>query len=406
MSETHQETRKETRRVIVVGGGIGGLAAALALARQGIGVQLLEQAPEIGEIGAGIQLAANAFNALDALGVGDSARGRAVFTDSLNLMDAIDAKEVAHIDVGAPYRQRFGNPYAVIHRADIHLSILEAVRDHPLIQFRTNTQVRSLDQDDSGVTVTDQHGERYRADAAIGCDGVKSAVRQTLIGDEPHVTGHVVYRAVVDVQNMPTDLRINAPVVWAGPHCHLVHYPLRGGQQYNLVVTFHSREQEQWGVREGSKEEVLSYFEGIHPLPHQMLDRPTSWKRWATADRDPVERWSFGRATVLGDAAHPMTQYLAQGACQALEDAVTLGAAVAAADGDFEAAFALYEKARIPRTARVLYSAREMGRIYHAKGVERQVRNSLWVGRTQEQFYDALQWLHGWRAEDCLKGVA
>jgi 2-polyprenyl-6-methoxyphenol hydroxylase-like FAD-dependent oxidoreductase len=398
-------TGESTRRVVVVGGGIGGLAAALALARQGIRIQLLEQAPEIGEIGAGIQLAANAFNALDALGVGEAARSRAVFTDSLQLRDAVDASEVAHIDVGAPYREHFGNPYAVIHRADIHLSILEAVQANPLIQFRTNTRVEALAQDANGITVTDQHGETYRADAVIGCDGVKSAIRQALIGDDHHVTGHVVYRAVVDVQNMPAELQINAPVVWAGPHCHLVHYPLRGGQQYNLVVTFHSREEEQWGVRDGSKEEVLSYFEGIHPLPHQMLDRPTSWKRWATADRDPVERWSFGRATVLGDAAHPMTQYLAQGACQALEDAVTLGAAVAATDGDFEAAFALYDKARIPRTARVLYSAREMGRIYHAKGVERLVRNSLWVGRSQQQFYDALQWLHGWRAEDCLKGL-
>ncbi|QCP53190.1 3-hydroxybenzoate 6-monooxygenase [Trinickia violacea] len=399
------ETSKGTRRVIVVGGGIGGLAAALALARQNISVELLEQAPEIGEIGAGIQLAANAFNALDALGVGEATRRRAVFTDYLKLMDAVDASEVVRIDVGAPYRQRFGNPYAVIHRADIHLSILEAVRESPLIQFRTNTQVQAIEQDERGATVIDQRGTRYRADAVIGCDGVKSAVRAALIGDEHHVTGHVVYRAVVDVENMPPDLQINAPVVWAGPHCHLVHYPLRGGKQYNLVVTFHSRQQEQWGVTEGSKEEVLSYFQGIHPLPHQMLDRPTSWKRWATADRDPVEQWSVGRVTLLGDAAHPMTQYLAQGACQALEDAVTLGAAIEAADGDFEAAFKLYERARIPRTARVLYSAREMGRIYHAKGVERLVRNSLWVDRTQEQFYDALQWLHGWRAEDCLKGV-
>jgi 2-polyprenyl-6-methoxyphenol hydroxylase-like FAD-dependent oxidoreductase len=399
MSEIHSRQR----RVIVVGGGIGGLAAALALARQGIAVQLLEQAPQIGEIGAGIQLAANAFNALDALGVGEAARSRAVFTDFMKMMDAIDGHEIVRIDVGAPYRARFGNPYAVIHRADIHLSILEAVREHPLIQFRTNTQVKKIAQDETGVTVIDQHGEQYRADAVVGCDGVKSAVRDALIGDAPRVTGHVVYRAVVEADNMPPDLKINAPVVWAGPHCHLVHYPLRGGQQYNLVVTFHSREQEEWGVREGSKAEVMSYFEGIHPLPHQMLDRPTSWKRWATADRDPVERWSFGRATVLGDAAHPMTQYLAQGACQALEDAVTLGAAVAATDGDFEAAFALYEKARIPRTARVLYSAREMGRIYHAKGVDRLVRNSLWTGRTQAQFYDALHWLHGWRAEDCLK---
>jgi salicylate hydroxylase len=395
-------SKGKSRKVIVVGGGIGGLAAALALARQDIRVELLEQAPEIGEIGAGIQLAANAFAALDALGVGQAARGRAVFTDYLTLMDAVDAREVVTVDTGERYRERFGNPYGVIHRADIHLSILEAVQHHPLIRFCTNTQVQALDQDQHGVTVTDQRGERYRADAVIGCDGVKSAVRQALIGDEPRVTGHVVYRAVVDVQNMPADLRVNAPVVWAGPHCHLVHYPLRGGQQYNLVVTFHSREQEVWGVREGSKQEVLSYFEGIHPTPHQMLDRPTSWKRWATADRDPVERWSYGRATLLGDAAHPMTQYLAQGACQALEDAVTLGAAVAATEGDMEAAFALYEQARIPRTARVLYSAREMGRIYHAKGVERLVRNSMWTGRSQDQFHDALEWLHGWRAEHCL----
>lgn len=396
------KTPRSDRKVLIIGGGIGGLAAALALARKGIRIELLEQAEHIGEIGAGIQLAANAFAALDALGVGEAARGRAVFTDYIHLRDAIDCSDIARVDVGQAYRERFGNPYAVIHRADIHLSILEAVQHHPLIEFRTATRVERLEQDDKGVTVIDQHGERHRADAVIGCDGVKSAIREALIGDEPRVTGHVVYRAVVEVENMPKDLQVNAPVVWAGPHCHLVHYPLRGGQQYNLVVTFHSREQEVWGVRDGSKEEVLSYFEGIHALPHQMLDRPTSWKRWATADRDPVERWSFGRATLLGDAAHPMTQYVAQGACQALEDAVALGAAVDAAEGDFEAAFKLYEQARIPRTARVLYGARDMGRVYHAKGVDRFVRNTLWVGRTQTQFYDALQWLHGWRAEQAL----
>ncbi|WP_025597301.1 3-hydroxybenzoate 6-monooxygenase [Burkholderia sp. WSM2230] len=392
-------------RVIVVGGGIGGLAAAIALAQQNVEVLLLEQAEQIGEIGAGIQLGANAFNALDALGAGEAARSRAVFTEALTLMDAVDAKEVVRVETGDAYRERFGNPYGVIHRADIHLSVYEAVQRNPLIQFRTSTQVRQLEQSERGVTVIDQHGNRYDADAVIGADGVKSAVRAALIGDEPTVTGHVVYRAVVDIENMPKDLQINSPVVWAGPRCHLVHYPLRGGKQYNLVVTFHSRQKEVWGVTDGSKEEVLSYFEGIHPLPHQMLDRPTSWRRWATADRDPVEQWSFGRATILGDSAHPMTQYLAQGACQALEDAVTLGAAIKETDGDFTEAFKLYEKARIPRTARVLWGAREMGRVYHAKGVERLVRNQLWVGRTREQFYDALQWLYGWHAEDCLKGA-
>lgn len=390
--------------VIVVGGGIGGLAAALALTRQGIAVQLLEQAAHIGEIGAGIQLGPNAFAALDALGVGATARQRAVFTDHIIMMDAVDAREVVRIDTDAAFRERFGGPYAVIHRADIHLSILEAVRQNPLIRFRTSTQIASVTQDGRRVEVTDTEGNRYQADAVIGADGVKSVIREHLIGDPPRVTGHVVYRAVVERDNMPEELRINAPVLWAGPHCHLVHYPLRGGQQYNLVVTFHSREQEQWGVREGSKEEVLSYFQGIHPRPHQMLDRPTSWKRWATADREPVEQWGQGRLTILGDAAHPMTQYMAQGACMALEDAVTLGEAVKRCDHDLQAAFRLYESVRIPRSARVVWSTREMGRLYHARGVERTVRNMLWTGRGQSQFYDALQWLYGWKVENCLAG--
>lgn len=388
--------------VIVVGGGIGGLAAALSLARLGISVELLEQAPEIGEIGAGIQLGPNAFAALDALGVGEAARNRAVFTDNLFLMDAVDCAEVVRIETGAAFRQRFGNPYGVIHRADIHLSILEGVQQSNLIRFKTSTTVTGVEFKGDKVEVIDSSGERHVADAVIGADGVKSVIRQQLIGDPVRVTGHVVYRAVVDVENMPEDLQIKAPVVWAGPNCHLVHYPLRGGKQYNLVVTFHSREQEEWGVRDGSKEEVLSYFQGVHPRPHQMLDRPTSWKRWATADREPVSSWSSGRVTILGDAAHPMTQYMAQGACMALEDAVTLGEAVKACDFDFVRAFELYEQIRIPRTARVLWSTREMGRIYHASGVERTVRNSLWKGRTQEQFYDSLQWLYGWKVENCM----
>lgn len=395
-------TADNLAKVIVVGGGIGGLAAALALAKEGIQVELLEKASQIGEIGAGIQLGANAFAALDALGVGAVARDRSVFTQHLKMMDAVDAKPIVEIDVGEPYQARFGNPYAVIHRADLHLSILEAVEKNANISFKTSTEICDLRQDEKGVTAIDQYGKEHKADALIGCDGVRSVVRDKIVGDEVKVTGHVVYRAVVDAENMPTELQQNAPVVWAGPHCHLVHYPLRGGRQYNLVVTFHSRETEEWGVSDGSQEEVLSYFKGIHELPFQMLDKPDSWRRWATADRDPVESWSKGKVTILGDAAHPMTQYLAQGACQALEDAVTLGAAVKAHDFDFEKAFSHYEQVRIPRTARVLYSAREMGRIYHAKGVDRLVRNSMWVGRTQEQFYDALQWLYGWNAKNCL----
>ena len=396
-------TNTAKQKVIIVGGGIGGLAAALSLSRQGVEILLLEQADQIGEIGAGIQLGPNAFAALDALGVGEASRNRAVFTDHVTMMDAVDAAQVVRIETDEKFRERFGNPYAVIHRADIHLSILEAVQDNPLIQFKTSTHVEDVKVSSTGVEVTDSKGEVYKADAVIGCDGVKSVIRAKTIGMKHRVTGHVVYRAVVDSENMPEELRINAPVLWAGPHCHLVHYPLRAGKQYNLVVTFHSREQEEWGVRDGSKEEVLSYFQGIHPTPRQMLDRPTSWRRWATADADPVESWGQGRTTVLGDAAHPMTQYMAQGACMALEDAVTLGEAYARTGGDLDATFRLYESVRIPRTARVVWSAREMGRLYHAKGVERQVRNLLWKGKTQDQFYTQLEWLYGWRKDNCLE---
>lgn len=389
--------------VIVVGGGIGGLAAAQALAQQGLEVLVLEQAAQIGEIGAGIQLGPNAYAALDALGAGVAARSRSVFTDHLTMMDAVDGHEVGRIEVGEAFRKRFGNPYGVIHRVDIHQSILEAVQDNSLVQFKTSVHIDKLEQDEQGVTLTDSKGDSYRADAVVGCDGVRSVVRDALGGELPRATGHVVYRAVVDAEDMPEDLRVNAPMLWAGPRCHLVHYPLRGGKQYNLVVTFHSRQQEEWAVTDGSKEEVLSYFEGIHPRPRQMLDRPTSWRRWATADREPVESWGEGRVTILGDAAHAMTQYLAQGACSAIEDAVVLGQAVKQCDFDLAEAFRLYETIRIPRTARILWSAREMGRLYHAKGVERQVRNQLWEGRTQEQFYDAVQWLYGWNIDNCMQ---
>jgi len=390
------------KKFIVVGGGIGGLAAAVALSQQGIHVTVLEQATELGEIGAGVQLGPNAFAALDALGVGEKARKRAVFTEQLIMMDAVDGSEVGSFPVGQAFRDRFKNPYAVIHRADIHTSMLEGTQDSQLIDVETSTQVVSVTQDQEGVTAVDQNGRVFKADALVAADGVRSVIREKMFNDPPRISGHVVYRAVVPVAEMPVDLQINAPVVWAGPDCHLVHYPLRDGQQYNLVVTFHSRQEEAWSVTDGSKEEVLSYFEGICPLAKQMLHLPKTWRRWATADRNPLEKWGDGRVTMLGDAAHGMLQYMAQGACMAIEDAVTLGEAMKHCQGNVVKAFQLYEKSRIPRTARVVLSAREMGRLYHAKGVERLVRNQMWQGRTPERFYDALEWLYGWRAENSL----
>ncbi|MDP2256376.1 MAG: 3-hydroxybenzoate 6-monooxygenase, partial [Polaromonas sp.] len=272
--------------VIVAGGGIGGLAAALALVRQGFSVKVLEQAPEIGEIGAGIQLGPNAFHAFDALGIGEKARGRAVYTDEMVMHDAVDGALVGRIPTGEAFRQRFGNPYAVIHRVDVHKSLLEVAQETGRVELLTSTHVSRIEQDADSVTVFDQHGTAHRGVALIGADGVKSVVRQQYVGDLARVTGHVVYRAVIDKKDFPLDLQWNAAAIWVGPNCHLVHYPLRGGEQYNVVVTFHSRQQEAWGVTEGSQEEVQSYFQGLCPKARQLIDLPKSWKRWATADRE------------------------------------------------------------------------------------------------------------------------
>ena len=388
--------------VLLVGGGIGGLAAALALAQAGYQVELFEQAADLGEIGAGIQLGPNAFTAMDALGCGPRARARAVYTDDLIMLDTLDESVVGKVPVGDSFREYFGNPYAVIHRADIHLSIYEETQVHESIRIHTDARIVSVHVSERGACVRDHNGQEWNGAAVVGCDGLRSVVREALIGDTHVVSGHVVYRAVCPRDDFPEDLRWNAAAIWVGPNYHIVHYPLRAGEEYNIVITFHSREQETWSVREGSQAELLSYFTEISPKPRQLLEKANVWQRWATADREPTEKWGYGRSTLLGDAAHPPLQYMAQGACIALEDAVTLREALKNTDHDIESAFRLYERVRIPRTARVQYSARLMGRIYHASGAERLVRNSLWKGRKPEDYYQALNWLYGWNVQSCL----
>ncbi|MGE0801965.1 MAG: 3-hydroxybenzoate 6-monooxygenase, partial [Lautropia sp.] len=318
------------------------------------------------------------------------------------MFDALDEYPVARIPTGEHFRERFGNPYAVVHRQDVHDALLEEARETGEIEFHTSTRVERVEQGSSDVTAHCTDGKNYSGQALIGADGVRSVVRAQYVNDPPRVTGHVVYRAVVEKKDFPDDLKWNAASLWVGPGCHLVHYPLRGGEQYNVVVTFHSRQKEEWGVTEGSREEVQSYFQGICPRARQLIELPRSWRRWATADRDPIGTWVFGRATLLGDAAHPTTQYMAQGACMALEDAVTLGEALRACGNDWDRALAVYQRSRVSRTARIVLSGREMGRLYHAEGVERLVRNDLWRGRTPDRFYDALEWLYGWNVDHCL----
>jgi len=383
--------------IIIAGGGIGGLAAALGLAQKGFSVLVLEKAPTLGEIGAGIQLGPNAFHAFDYLGIGEAARDMAVYIDQLRLMDALTAEEITHINLGEAFRARFRNPYAVVHRGDLHKVFLSACRAHPRVELRVKSEVVGYDQDGASVTVRLASGEAVGGALLIGADGLWSNVRRQLVADgPPRVSGHTTYRSVIPTEHMPEDLRWNAATLWAGPKCHIVHYPLSGWKLFNLVVTYHNDAPEPVAGKPVSREEVRSGFEHVHERARKIIDHGTDWKLWVLCDRDPVENWVNGRVTLLGDAAHPMMQYFAQGACMALEDAVCLSHMMAAHRDDRERALERYRAQRVVRTARVQLQSRAIGEhIYHPAGAHAAVRNAIMRAKSSDDYYAHLAWLYG-----------
>lgn len=383
--------------LVIAGGGIGGLAAALGLARKGLRAIVLERAAQLGEIGAGIQIGPNAFHAFDYLGVGDATRAKAVYIDALVLMDAINDRRITTIPLDKPFRQRFKNPYAVVHRGDLHGVLLDACRASPLIELRTSAAVERYDQDGDSVTVTLASGERLSGTALVGADGLWSKVRAQVIGDgRPRVSGHTTYRSVIPTEQMPEELRWNAATLWAGPKCHIVHYPLKGWKLFNLVVTYHNDAPEPVAGLAVGRDEVRRGFEHIAERPRQVIERGENWKMWVLCDREPARNWVDGRVVLLGDAAHPMLQYLAQGACMALEDAVSLSHHLAANEGDIAPAFAAYNAERFRRTGRVQLYSRLMGEyVYHPDGGKAALRDAILGTSTREEHYDRISWLYG-----------
>src|SRR5712675_2622633 len=338
------------RPVLIAGGGIGGLAVALGLAQKGIRSILLEKASALGEIGAGIQLGPNAFHAFDYLGVGEAARGMAVYIDQLRLMDALTAEEITHVDLRDAFRARFRNPYAVVHRGDLHGVFLRACRDSELIDLRVSSEVMEYRQDGESVTAHLANGERVTGALLIGADGLWSNVRKQVTGDgPPRVSGHTTYRSVIPTEQMPEDLRWNAATLWAGPKCHIVHYPLSGWKVFNLVVTCHNDAPEPVAGKPVSDDEVMRGFTHVHPRAQNIIAHGKDWHMWVLCDREPVDKWIDGRVALLGDAAHPMLQYMAQGACMAMEDAVCLAQTLADHPGRIEAGLEAYRTRRLLR---------------------------------------------------------
>jgi len=383
-------------RILIAGGGIGGLAAALALAQKNIPSLVLEKASQLGEIGAGIQLGPNAFHCFDRLGVGETARQMAVYIDQLRLMDSMADGEICHIDLGEAFRRRYGNPYAVVHRGDLHGVLLTACREHPLIGLEVSSEVTGYDQDARTVTARLGNGITVTGAALIGADGLWSNVRQQVVGDgAPRVSGHTTYRSVIPTEQMPEDLRWNAATLWAGPKCHIVHYPLSGWKVFNLVVTYHNDAPEPVAGKPVSMEEVQAGFTHICGRAQSIISHGRDWRLWVLCDRDPVDQWIDGRVALLGDAAHPMMQYMAQGACMAMEDAVCLADSLAKTD-TLESGLETYRARRVLRTTRVQLTSRAMGdHVYHPDGPHAALRNAIMSARSQEEWYAALDWIYG-----------
>ena len=382
--------------ILISGGGIGGLITGYALARQGFPVRLFEQSPEFREVGAGIQLGPNIFRVLEKIGLKDAVLADAHRPPAQEMRDALTGKLIVRIPLEEDFFQRFGGPYAVTHRADIHGTFLKACQNSNLVTLETSRRVDSFEDTGKGVAVTLEDGQKAEGRALIGCDGMWSKIRERIVGDgKPRVSGHIAYRAVLKREDVPKDLWRPEVVLWAGPRTHLVHYPLRRGELYNLVAVFHSDHYEEGWNAEGSKDLLWQHFKGQRPEVLRMLERIETWRMWVLCDREPVKNWTLGRVTLLGDAAHPMLQYLAQGACMATEDAVLLAEKARAQPDDLPAAFNAYTQDRYLRTARVQIMARVYGDFYHARGVTAELRDITLSGRTPQQSYDGIAWLYG-----------
>ena len=357
--------------VAIVGGGIGGLAAALALARRGIAVDVYEQAPELRELGAGVQISANGTRVLHALGLKEA-------LDKVQVLPAGKAIRLWNtgqswklFDLGMESVERYGSPYITIHRGDLHGVIAQALSQARPGAIHLNRKCVGLSQTSGYVELRFESGEPVRAKIVIGADGVHSVVRESLFGAaKPEFCGIIAWRGVVPMERVPATISRTIGTNWVGPGGHVVHYPLRAGKLLNFVGMGERTDWtvEGWNVR-GTTEEVLNDFRGWHADVHALIRNIDVPYKWALALRPTMDAWSKGRCTLLGDACHPMVPFLAQGAVMALEDGLVLARAIEKHPDDHVAAFAAYEGARRARANKVVTGSSDMIPRFHNRAM-------------------------------------
>ncbi|MGW0173302.1 FAD-dependent monooxygenase [Rhodococcus sp. NPDC003322] len=389
-----------TPDVIVVGGGIGGLSAAFALTRKGLTVRVLERAAAFGEVGAGLQIAPNCTRILDEYGLLDEAKSLGVVPEAMVMRDAVDATELTRLDL-VDLERRYGFPYLVIHRSDLHGMFLRAC-ERAGVELITDAKAVAYENTATGALVRLANGDVHEAGLVIAADGLHSVARKLLVEDEPVSSAYVAYRGTVPVADLgdrPVDL--SEVVVYVGPRHHFVHYGLRGGEMLNQVAVFESPKalagEDDWGT----PDELDAAFTAACPEVREGI--PFMWrdKWWRMFDRDPISNWVHGRIALLGDAAHPPLQYMAQGAIMAIEDGWVLAEHVArlrdtdpGAAVDWDATLASYNAVRPEHCRRVLTTARAWGELWHLDGVPREQRNLLLRDRDTHD-YTYTDWIYG-----------
>lgn len=383
-----------TQDVIVVGGGIGGLGAALALGRSQVRVRLLEQASAFGEVGAGLQLGPNAVRVLTEWGLSDALGGCAAFPDALMVRDAHAGSVLGRLRLGQAMQERYGQPYATLHRADLHALLLKAVQELAPVTLQLGARVAGYAERADGIEVTLEDETALNAPALIGCDGLWSRVRSQMLGAQAvRASGHLAYRGMVRSADLPLALRAPVVTAWLGPKLHVVHYPVRRGEWFNVVAVVHGvlgqghggavgADPSSWS-HQAQAADLLCALGPAYSELLAMIDAVPAWTLWALNDRPPIRgpaEHAQGRVALLGDAAHPLRPYLAQGAAMALEDAWTLGRLLAhqgAPSADtWPRLFDHLAQARWQRNARVQQRSARNGSIFHASGVVRLGRNA------------------------------
>ncbi len=379
--------------VLVIGGGIGGLSAALALGRAGHRVRLTEQATTFSEIGAGLQLGPNAVRSFDRLGVWETLRDVAVTPSAGLIMDAVSGERLTRLDFGAPFLERYGYPYVVAHRHDVLTALLDACRALPNIVLESGMRAESVTETKHGAVVRYENGEEIVSQLVVGADGIRSKTRLLHDDSEPLFTGHVAYRGTLPVDELKIDFDRDDVLIWIGPGMHLVQYPVRGGDIYNQVAviesTWHAQGREDWG----GKEELYEAFDVACDFVKESLEIFSDNKRWPIFDRDPLASWSTEHTILLGDAAHAMRQYLGQGACQALEDSLVLTQELSR-HAERRDAFAAYEARRVEHTTKCQLTARPWGDLWHTNDPMTRVLRDKFFKLRADDDYTELDWLY------------